>query len=71
MLNNHPPVIVYDEDKKLYYECLQRYDESEDIKPFYEFLIYQTEKTWKKMVELNDGNGIKRKGLKDIEEGIV
>jgi len=46
MLNDHPPLIVYDEDKKLYYEALEKYDKDEDIEPLYNFFIYSTEKTW-------------------------
>ncbi|MDR3587744.1 MAG: Fic family protein [Desulfosporosinus sp.] len=33
MINNHPPLIVYDEDKRLYYDSLQRYDEAEELSP--------------------------------------
>lgn len=29
---------------RLYYKCLQKYDEAEDLKPVYEFLKYGTEK---------------------------
>ena len=46
MLKDHPPLIVFDGDKRLYFECLERYDESEEIAPFIEFLKYETEKTW-------------------------
>ncbi len=52
MINDYPPFIVYDEDKRFYYECLQKYDEKEDIKPAYEFFKYQTEKTWDKALKL-------------------
>lgn len=45
MLHEHPPLIVYDEDKGLYYECLQKYDEAEDLNPLTQFLQYETEKT--------------------------
>lgn len=48
MVHNHPPIIIYDEDKRMYYECLQKYDEAEELKPLYEFFRYQTEKTWEK-----------------------
>jgi len=55
MINGHPPLIVYDEDKRLYYECLQKYDEKAEINPLYEFLIYETGKTWEKAAALADG----------------
>ncbi len=48
MINNHPPLIVYDEDKSLYYESLQKYDEDEELSDLYDFFKYQIEKTWVK-----------------------
>ncbi len=63
MTHNHPPLIVYDEDKQIYYDCLQKYDESEELHPLYEFFKYETEKTWKKALALADGTKPERKGL--------
>jgi Fic family protein len=51
MLHDHPPLIVYDEDKAGYYAALQRYDKDEDIQPMFDFLRSQTEKTWKKSLD--------------------
>ncbi len=66
MINDHPPLIIYDEDKSLYYECLQKYDETEEIDPLYEFLKYETEKTWEKTRALADDIGRAHKGLEDF-----
>lgn len=65
MTHNHLPFIVYNVDKKLYYECLQKYDETEDWNPLYKFFKYETEKTWKKALELANGEVRERKGLED------
>ncbi len=65
MILNHPPLIVYDENKKLYYEALQCYDENEDLKPLYDFLKYQVEKTWENPINLAEGIYRKRKNLSD------
>lgn len=46
MTNDHPPAIVFDEDKRGYCEALQRYDEEETIEPLCTFLEAQTVKTW-------------------------
>lgn len=46
MIHDHPPLIVYYEDKQLYYECLQKYDECEKLNPLFEFLKFETGKTW-------------------------
>jgi len=69
MTHSHPPLIVYNEDKRVYYECLQKYDEAEDLNPLYEFLKYETEKTWKKTLALASGVKQESKGLPDFIQG--
>lgn len=53
MINNMPPLIVYDEDKKYYYAALEKYDKEDDIKSMIEFFKYELEKTWKKTIDKN------------------
>ena len=53
MINNMPPLIVYDEDKKYYYAALEKYDKEDDIKSMIEFFKYELEKTWEKTLEKN------------------
>lgn len=53
MINNMPPLIVYDEDKKYYYAALEKYDKEDDIKSMIEFFKYEMEKTWEKTLEKN------------------
>lgn len=65
MTHNHPPLIVYAQDKKLYYECLEKYDAEETIAPLTEFLKYETEKTWEKTLEWGEREN-RRKGLEKI-----
>jgi len=48
MINNHPPVIIYDEDKTKYYEALSAFDEKLVIDDLLEFLKMQCVKTWGK-----------------------
>ncbi|MDD3365517.1 MAG: Fic family protein [Syntrophomonas sp.] len=66
MINNHPPLIVYDEDKRLYYESLQKYDEDEELSALNEFFKYQVEKTWEKAMALANHVKQERKGLSDF-----
>ena len=66
MTHDHPPLIIYDEDKRIYYACLQKYDEAEELNSLYEFLKYETEKTWKKALALAKGLKTERKGLSDF-----
>ncbi len=70
MTHNHPPLIVYDEDKRMYYECLQKYDETEELNSLYDFLKYETEKTWEKSLALADGTKLERKGLSDFTQSM-
>ena len=70
MIHKHPPLIIYDEDKGLYYEYLQKYDETEDLNSLYEFLRYETEKTWMKALELQKGVKQQRKGLTDFTQSM-
>ena len=51
MIHDHPPVIIYDEDKQGYYDALSRYDGAEDLEPMAAFLRQQTERTWRRALE--------------------
>lgn len=66
MIHDHPPFIVYDEDKHLYFQCLQKYDETEELNPLYQFFKYETEKTWARALALANGEKQERKGLADF-----
>lgn len=66
MTHEHPPLIVYDEDKRIYYECLQKYDETEELNSLYEFFKYETAKTWDKTLNLANGEKTERKSLSDF-----
>lgn len=70
MIHNHPPLIVYNEDKQLYYDCLQKYDEAEELNSLYDFFKYETGKTWEKALALAKGVKWERKSLSDFTEGI-
>ena len=48
MVNNHPPLIVYSEDRKAYYAALDLFREADaDLNPLFNFFKQQLEKTWK------------------------
>ena len=51
MTHNHPPLIIYDEDKNAYYDALHAYDVSEELEPMAAFLRQQTERTWEKTLQ--------------------
>ena len=51
LINNHPPLIIFEEDRNQYFNGLRKYDENEDIEPLYNFFIAALEKTWSKKLE--------------------
>lgn len=63
MINNYPPMIIYEENKRSYYQALQMYDEQEVIDPLVEFLEGQTEKTWDRTMGFLDAPEQKPLGL--------
>ena len=54
LLNNHPPVIIFEEDRKAYYTALEAWDEKQELYPLIGFLKDQTAKTWQKQIEAAD-----------------
>lgn len=54
LLNDHPPVIVHEEDRKAYYTALEAWDERQELDPLIVFLKDQTAKTWQKQIEAAD-----------------
>lgn len=48
MLNDLPPIIIYEEDKNYYYEALEKFDKENNLNPSIEFFKYEMEKTWSK-----------------------
>lgn len=70
MINDHPPLIVYDEDKRVYYDALRAYDETEGLSPLADFLMEQTAKTWRRALELDQGQRPERRGLSDFIQGM-
>ncbi len=66
MISGYPPLIIYDEDKKAYYDALERYDADEEIAPLKEFIIAESVKTWTKTAERSAGKRPVRKKLSDL-----
>ena len=50
VLHNHPPHIVFDEDKMSYYGAIQAWEAGEGLGPMCEFMCAQTVKTWARML---------------------
>ena len=63
MIDDYPPLIVYEEDRREYYEALQAYDEQETLEPLTHFLEGQTVKTWDRAMKLTHHEAPQYKGL--------
>lgn len=50
-LNNHPPLIIHQEDRKAYFEALEAWDTEQDLNSLKTFLLEQLIKTWAKRIE--------------------
>lgn len=48
IIHNIKPLIIYEEDRNIYYECLEKFDVDNDIEPLKKFIEYQQKKTWSK-----------------------
>ena len=69
LINDEPPIIIYDEDKAEYYEALEKYDNEEEIDSMHDFLKKQTVKTWEKSLSREKGIiSQPQKKLSDMEK---
>ncbi len=67
MINDHPPLIVYEEERGQYFASLRSYDRDEDLEPLFQFLLSSTEKTWANALSRKDGSAkAERRGLQDL-----
>lgn len=67
MIHNEPPIIVYDDEKQLYYKALEAYDMSEDLFPMQTFLEMETVRTWTKAPKQEKKTSLKEQ-LQQISE---
>lgn len=69
MINDLPPIIIYNEDKKYYYAALEKFTTKEDISLTVEFLKYEMAKTWEKTLDRKyQVNKLRKKKLCDYLE---
>ena len=44
--HNHPPLVIYQEDRARYFDALEAWDTQEELNPLIDFLTQEVEKTW-------------------------
>lgn len=50
LIHNHPPITIYEEDRKDYYNALEKFDEELELNSLIDFLKLQLVKTWEKQL---------------------
>lgn len=50
LIHNHPPVTIHEEDRKDYYNALEKFDEELELNSLIDFLKSQLVKTWRKQL---------------------
>lgn len=50
LIHNHPPITIYEEDRKDYYNALEKFDEELELNSLIDFLKLQLIKTWEKQL---------------------
>lgn len=50
LIHNHPPITIYEEDRKDYYDALEKFDEELELTSLIDFLKIQLVKTWEKQL---------------------
>ena len=51
VLNGHPPIVIFEEDRRGYYDALEAWDSAQELAPMISFLEEQAVKTWRKRIE--------------------
>ena len=46
LLLDHPPIIIHEEDRRAYYDALERFDSDQELDRLVDFMKAQTVKTW-------------------------
>jgi hypothetical protein len=50
LAGGHPPVVIYDEDRRAYFDCLEAFTSDGDLQPFKRFLMAETLRTWRESI---------------------
>ena len=54
LMHGHPPIIIHEEDRKIYYSALEVWDDRQELMPLICFLKEQAAKTWEKQIERDE-----------------
>lgn len=56
LAHNHPPITIHEEDRKDYYDALEKFDEELELNSLIDFLKLQLVKTWEKQLDQSKTN---------------
>lgn len=51
VLNDHPPIIIFEEDRFEYFDALEAWDSAQELEPMIAFLKKQAVKTWRDQIK--------------------
>ena len=51
VMHDHPPVVIHEEDRRIYFEALEAWDTNQELEPMVRFIQQQTVKTWQKQID--------------------
>ena len=60
LLLNHPPIVIFEQDRKEYYAALEAWDTDQQLNPLVKFLQFETVKTWQKQLDRYLNYGLDR-----------
>lgn len=61
--HDHPPVIIFEEDRREYYAALEQYDQALELAPLENFLMRQCEKSWSRYLERQTVREYENRGM--------
>lgn len=58
LIHNHPPITIHEEDRKDYYNALEKFDEELELNSLIDFLKLQLVKTWEKQLDKSKADSL-------------
>lgn len=52
----HPPIVVFEEDRNVYYDALEDFNETEDLDRLFKFFKFESVKTWSDVLTRKSSN---------------
>ena len=57
LMRNHPPVVVFEDDRAAYFGALEAWDAERDLEPLKAFLKAEVVRTWRRVAGVGTASG--------------